>query len=60
MVLYTNGAGYNLGDKRGSDPLIGKRWLNDVGYTTSSRLHEHELDELKVSLKSDSLKSGIL
>ena len=51
------------GDRRCSiadDALSIKHWLRDVGYTTSRRLHEHEPDELKVSLKSELSKSGIL
>jgi len=43
-----------------ADELSRKRWLKDAGYTTSRRLREYEPDELKVSLKSDSFKSGIL
>jgi len=35
-------------------------WLSDIGYTTGRKLHEHEPDGLKVSLESDSCKSGIL
>ena len=43
-----------------ADESSRKRWLRDVGYTTSRRLHENEPDELKVSLKPGSFKSGIL
>ena len=44
----------------GADGSNRKHWPSDVDYTTKRRLHDHEPDELKASLKSEPSKSGNL